>query len=119
MGLDQFVYKSKAAPTEVTYENCEKIYYWRKNPNLHGWLENLWRQRTQDAESMFNNIYMELTGEDIDDLENAVCDDTLPETTGFFFGKSDEFHKQENLEFIDIAREVLQEGLRVYYYSSW
>jgi hypothetical protein len=124
MGLDQYAYKSKVSIEEFTPDNIEKIFYWRKNPNLHGWMEQLWEQRNEDLvvnnpDMQFNTVYLELTLDDLTDLEYQNEGETLPETTGFFFGKSDALHKNENKDFIEIARQAINDDYRVYYWSWW
>ena len=124
MGLDQFAYKSKVSIEELTQDNTEKIFYWRKNPDLHGWMEQLWEQRNEDLvvnnpDMQFNTVYLELTADDLTDLEYQNEGETLPETTGFFFGKSDKSDKERNKEFIEIARQAINDDYRVYYLSWW
>ena len=124
MGLDQFAYKSKVSIEELTQDNTEKIFYWRKNPDLHGWMEQLWEQRNEDLivnnpNIQFNTVYVELTADDLTDLEYQNEGETLPETTGFFFGKSDKSDKERNKEFIEIARQAINDDYRVYYLSWW
>lgn len=123
MGLDQYAY--------CVDNNGEKkeLAYWRKHPNLQGWMENLWETKgcpglTEDNSGNmlgdFNCIPVELTYDDLDSLENAVKNDELPETVGFFFGtdKGNEY-KEQDLEFIQKAREALDSGLTVMYDSWW
>ena len=124
MGLDQYAYKSKVSSEEFTADNHERIFYWRKNPDLHGWLEKLWEQQNEDLvinnpDMQFNTVYLELTVDDLTDLEYQNEGETLPETTGFFFGKSDKSDKELNKEFIEIARQAINDGYRVYYFSWW
>ena len=124
MGLDQYAYKSKVSSDEFTPDNHERIFYWRKNPDLHGWMQELWEQRNEDLvvnnpDMQFNTVYLELTDDDLKDLESANEGETLPETTGFFFGKSDESDKESNKEFIEIARQAFNDKYRVYYFSWW
>ncbi len=124
MGLDQYAYKSKVSSNEFTPENHERIFYWRKNPDLHGWMEKLWEQRNEDTiinnpEMQFNTVYLELALDDLTDLEYQNEGETLPETTGFFFGKSDKEDKEKNKEFIEIARQAINDEYRVYYFSWW
>ena len=40
MGLDQYAYKVVAHDED----NRDEIAYWRKHPNLQGWMEQLWRE---------------------------------------------------------------------------
>jgi hypothetical protein len=123
MGLDQFGY--------CVDNNGEKeeLAYWRKHPNLQGWMENLWtskgRPGLKEDESGnmlgdFNCVPVELNEDDLDDLEDAIRGSGLPSTCGFFFGSdSDEHYKETDLEFIRKAREALDGGLTVMYDSWW
>lgn len=124
MGLDQYAYKSKVSCEEFTPENHEKIFQWRKNPDLHGWMEQLWEQKNEDLvvnnpDIQFNTVYLELTADDLAVLESQNESDTLPKTTGFFFGKSDASDKEANREFVEVARQAINDGNRVYYFSWW
>ncbi len=111
------------------YENSTvgkpvEIAYWRKHPNLHGWMEALWRTKgspkSQEDDSMFNGIELELTREDIDALEQDILDGNLPETSGFFFGDgADSYYYEDDLKFVKEARAQLFLGLKVFYNSSW
>lgn len=123
MGLDQFAF--------AIDNNGEKeeLAYWRKHPNLQGWMERLWENKGRPnlpedhKENMlgdFNCIPVELNSDDIDDFEDAVRGNSLPETGGFFFGEnSDDYYKEKDLEFIQKAREALDAGLTVEYNSWW
>ena len=95
-----------------------EIAYWRKHPNLHGWMQRLWESQGNDGD--FNGDELELTWADLDELEQAVTHGQLPATGGFFFGKdSDEHYRAQDLEFIKNARAELFLGLKVFYNSSW
>jgi hypothetical protein len=107
-----------------------EIAYWRKHPNLHGWMESLWKRKLHESNqqepddegwgSTFNGIELELTHEDLDELERAVTHSQLPGTTGFFFGDdADEHYRESDLQFIKNARAELFFGLKVFYNSSW
>jgi hypothetical protein len=119
MGLDQFAY--------CIHNNGEKedLAYWRKHPNLQGWMENLWvikgsPNAHEHSLNEFNCVPLELTREDLDDLENDITNNHLPSTTGFFFGDdSDNYYRNNDLEFIRKAREALDSGLTVVYDSWW
>ena len=140
MGLDQYAYAAaKAGEQDEFYEDenynkddsdptkisrPREIAYWRKHPNLQGWMEQLWLQKNPDMRddnrASFNGIELELTWEDLEDLEKAVTEGNLPKTSGFFFGEdSDEFYKRDDLEFIKQAKTEIFVGLRVFYNSSW
>ncbi len=124
MGLDQFACKSKVSIKEFTPDNIEEIFYWRKNPNLHGWMEQLWKKQNENLavnnpNKQFNNVYLELTADDLAVLEHQNENNALPETIGFFFGKSTAEDKERNKEFIEIAKQAINDDYRVYYFSWW
>ena len=102
----------------------KELAYWRKHPNLHGWMERLWEEKgrpgAESTAETFNGIELELTWSDIENLEADILEDNLPGTSGFFFGDdSDEYYKQQDLEFVKQAKADLFLGLKVYYNSSW
>jgi len=124
MGLDMYAYT--ATRPEADYETEQReIAYWRKHPNLHGWMEQLWRYKMQAEnrdpdQHTFNGIEVELDWQDIDELEQDVVNNNLPQTQGFFFGNdADEHYKEKDLEFVKRARAELFLGLKVFYNSSW
>lgn len=126
MGLDQFAIKTKLKPSnevdfgeEVYNEGVEReeIQYWRKHPDLHGWMENLYFEKGGDR--VFNCTPVILTLQDLDNLEEAIRDRALPKTSGFFFGESDDKRAADDLEFIKDAREAINEGYTVFYDSWW
>ena len=99
-------------------EAVEEIAYWRKHPDLHGWMEQLYRKKG-GTEKSFNGDPVLLTEEDIDSLKIAVLTRTLPSTSGFFFGASKQEINFADLEFIEKAKEAIKEGYTIYYDSSW
>ena len=135
MGLDQYAYvaarsneRSEFYESEGEFINGEwvvpgkakprEIAYWRKHPNLHGWMQKLWEAKGGNGD--FNGDELELTWEDIDNLEKAVKKRKLPTTSGFFFGNpSNDYYYDHDLEFIKNARAELFLGLKVFYNSSW
>lgn len=137
MGLDQYAYQtdregeSPVIRCRHDREDAKEIHYWRKHPNLEGWMKGLFLCKGGELRhsdilgSVFNGCTVDLTLEDIDALESAVEKHTLPETEGFFFGVSyddDEERKwrdADDMEFIQKARDALNAGLYVYYTSWW
>ena len=122
MGLDMYAYVSAEPAAEWDGNNHRELAYWRKHPNLHGWMEQLWRSRNTDptTDLMFNGVELELTWADIDQLEEDIKNGRLPVTSGCFFGNpSDDYYRAEDLAFIQKARAELFLGLRVFYNSSW
>jgi hypothetical protein len=141
MGLDQYAYAAaQSGDRERYYDSGEyvngefvstltepkEIAYWRKHPNLQGWMENLWLKKNpdilNDRNAVFNCIELELTWEDLDQLGQDILDSKVSElnTTGFFFGEaSDDYYREKDLQFIKDAKAELFLGLKVFYNSSW
>ena len=137
MGLDMYAYvATRAGQQSEYYDGAEwndtakdlvntklnkprEIAYWRKHPNLHGWMETLAEQKKLKYDT-FNGVEMELTAEDLDALERDVKKRQLPATRGFFFGdEADQFYHDKDLAFIKAARTEMFMGLKVFYNSSW
>lgn len=123
MGLDQYASLYHAADAEgvsvdIEEEAAAPLFYWRKHPNLHGWMEELYRAKGGTDEA-FNNNTVRLDLKDLDALEEAVNAGTLPETTGFFFGESVPEHADEDRRFLKLAREAIAQGYVVFYDSWW
>jgi hypothetical protein len=133
MGLDMFVYAKKVhladkmVDFEVDYNwDRDEICYWRKHPNLHGWMRELYYEKGGHSDEGFNGDRVRLVQEDIDSLEKAIHDNKLPNTSGFFFGQSpeegdDHYEKAKmyDLECVQKMRNALNEGMIVWYDSSW
>ena len=102
---------------ELQHVGVKEIAYWRKHPDLHGWMENLYREKG-GMEKSFNGDPLVLTLADLDRLEEDILRKNLPKTSGFFFGESREISLRD-LEFILEARKAIQEGDTVFYDSSW
>ena len=123
MGLDMYALSTKAKPeTEVDFstKNFEQteLHYWRKHPNLHGWMQNLYDSKGGTSPD-FNGDCVVLDNEDLDNLEQDIKDGNLPDTSGFFFGESNGDEDADDLEFIRKAREAINDGKTVYYTSWW
>jgi hypothetical protein len=96
----------------------EELHYWRKHPNLQGWMENLYREKGgQDGD--FNCAPVLLNAEDLKRLKKDLKENNLPETSGFFFGTSDDDDVKEDLKFVKDALKAIEEGYTVYYSSWW
>jgi hypothetical protein len=152
MGLDMYAYvASKKGQYNEFYETAEfdgttndfesetvtkpyELAYWRKHPNLHGWMEQLWERKgrpgtivsslikpgTGNKDAIFNGIELELTWDDLDELERAIRHNQLPDTEGFFFGNpADGHYYEQDLEFVNNAKAEVFLGLKVFYNSSW
>ncbi len=100
-------------------ESPAALFYWRKHPNMHGWMERVYRARGGTGD--FNLQAIRLTIEDIELLEDCIIRDHLPHTEGFFYGISarDEYQRQMDLEFVEKARNAIFSNLAVYYHAWW
>ena len=121
MGLDQYAYVSENGKRD---DDSREIAYWRKHNRLQGWMENKYIDNGGTKE--FNMVALELTLEDIEQLDVVINNRMLPETGGFFFG-SDSYsdyegqygYKNDDIKFIEIARDELNKGNKVFYSSWW
>ena len=77
MGLDMYAYVAAKAGAQADYDEGmawdkekgaivnpsvtepREIAYWRKHPNLHGWMQRLWESRGNSGD--FNGDELELT----------------------------------------------------------
>jgi hypothetical protein len=87
-------------------------------------MEKLWIEKgmpgTGNTDADFNGVELELTWEDLDELEKDILSVTLPGTSGFFFGENaDVYYKEQDLKFVREAKAELIVGLKVFYNSSW
>jgi len=127
MGLDMYAFTVNAdsvgdATVDVALDpdTAMQISYWRKFNALHGWMEDLYRQKGGSKES-FNCTTVRLTANDLDRLEMDTGNNKLVPVNGFFFGAQE--IDSEDLEsvsdFIKVARQALADGKAVFYDSWW
>lgn len=135
MGLDMYLVGAKYPKKD--YNNPEnnktidgfevsainlRLGYWRKHPNLHGYIVNTFA----NGEDNCQLIYIGKDG--INQIIDAVEHNNLPHTTGFFFGKSADINslspeerewarkeKEYTLEILRKAAEWLNEPSDEYY----
>jgi hypothetical protein len=121
MGLDMYAFMTKQSVTAADFEtpsDSQILFYWRKHPNLHGWIEALYRSKGGRSDT-FNTVHVRLDPADLDALERVVRENTLPATQGFFFGASDGSEKSLDEDFIRKARDAIAQGKFIYYTSWW
>lgn len=136
MGLDMYSYSVNKNDVEIDKDNnCltikdydtaryEQIYYWRKHNALHKWMENLYVSRNGKEE--FNCVKIILNESDLLKLKDDVLNDRLISTNGFLFGESNKYNdkeyyeerKKDDLEFIELALNEIDDDTIVYY-DSW
>ena len=120
MGLDMYAMVTITQPDRpVDFQSADasELHYWRKHPNLHGWMERLYAQK--GGAQTFNCAPVVLTAEDLDHLEADIRANSLPATSGFFFGETEGTEADDDLAFIAKARTALAEGKTVFYDSWW
>lgn len=139
MGLDMYVRRTREEVTsDVDFEleadkevegrpfdyeayKRDEVFYWRKHPNLHGWMAQLYVRKGGKSPAHDFVGPVRLTLDDLKLLEADILLSKLPATTGFFFGRSDGSAEemQNDLVFIARARDVIAQGWTLYYTSSW
>jgi hypothetical protein len=127
MGLDMYAFTVDAttvgdATVDVALDpdTAMQISYWRKFNALHGWMEDLYRQK-RGLRHDFNCTTVRLDANDLDRLEMDTGNNKLIPVNGFFFGIQEIY--PEDLEsvatFIKVARQALADGKAVFYDSWW
>ena len=95
-----------------------RLGYWRKHPNLHGYIVNNYADGEDTCQSIF------LDENHIEEIIAAITAETLPHTEGFFFGASDGTEKDEDLKIFTAALAWLrtpEQGVfkSIHYQASW
>ena len=126
MGLDMYAFIVDAdsvgsATVDVALgDGADQVSYWRKFNALHGWMEDLYRQKGGSKDS-FNCTTVRLTANDLDRLEMDTGNNKLVPVNGFFFGIQE--IDSEDLEsvatFVKVARQAIADGKAVFYDSWW
>ena len=128
MGLDQYAMSismeilREDAMTDINCINSEQFdtfHTWRKHPDLQGWMEELYHKKGGYQGTFNSGANVRLTLVDLDNLKEAVMQDKLPKTAGFFFGDSRPEELMDDLDFIKQARELILSGKAVIYDSWW
>lgn len=116
MGLDMYLFKRiNVNPDPVD----EEIGYWRKQPNLHGFIANEFSGGSTNVEEIH------LNQDKLEKIIKAVEGDVLPETQGFFFGTHDhgDEMKKYTIKVFREAQEFLKQNrdnnVEVFYYAWW
>ena len=121
MGLDMFAFKTKHKvhqSVDFKVQNAEELHYWRKHPDLHAWMEKLYRSKRGRAKA-FNLVNLRLLPADLDELEASLRRTSLPKTSGLMFGQSVSSDAFGDLLFLERARQAIRDGYTVYYSSWW
>jgi len=126
MGLDMYAFTVDAttvgdATVDVALgDDATEICYWRKFNALHGWMEDLYRQK-RGLRHDFNCTTLRLDANDLDRLEMDTGNNKLIPVNGFFFGiqEIDSEDLESVSDFIKVARQALANGKAVFYDSWW
>lgn len=89
-----------------------ELGYWRKQPDLHGFIVENFAEGVDDCRSIF------LGTECLGTIIEAIKTDKLPLTDGFFFGENDnsEEAKKRDIKIFEDALEWLEKETK---YSAW
>jgi hypothetical protein len=117
MGLDQYLFVQ-----ETEGSDPEEKFYWRKHPNLQGFMEREWR-KLPESQGDFNCAPLVITPEILERLEVCIhpsrATDALPNTSGFFFGKSDGYYDDQDRQMLEFCKGALAKGHKITYDSWW
>lgn len=123
MGLDMYAYTVSKNEQNTDFKiaedvDQEELQYWRKFNCLHGWMEDLYREKGGNGE--FNCRSLRLTMEDLKRLHDDADGNRIEGRAGFFFGDTTVY--PEDMEVIKkfVAQAMAEiEGGREVYYDSW
>lgn len=132
MGLDMYLTGSKYLADSVkdgrkmqedgfkVKEVNLKLAYWRKHPNLHGFIIQQFADGVDDCSEI------DLDKNNMLDIIKAIHEERLPDTEGFFFGVSagtpeeraaDTLIFQKAIEWLDLEEKGVWKS--VTYRASW
>lgn len=125
MGLDQYAFSTDDIEN-IKEGNVHFEFEWRKHAKLHEFMVDVFNKKGGvNGEHGFNCNPVELSIDDIDQLEKAINTKTLPHSEGgCFWGhqfqeESQEEYREIDLEFCQWARQVLSGGSRRVFYDCW
>ena len=102
MGLDMYALttdKTVEQTVDFSAEGATEFYYWRKHPNLHGWMQRLYFEKGGQDDT-FNCATVKLCADDLDALVEEMDDvsgfDDLGEAGSF-----DDLDLGDDLEPVD------------------
>ena len=96
-----------------------ELGYWRKHPNLHGYIVNTFAEGVDECQRI------DLNENQLQQIIDAVNNpSSLPHTEGFFFGQSDGNERDDDVKQLTAALEWLttkdsKSSRSVFYEASW
>jgi hypothetical protein len=125
MGLDMYAYTVSKNEHNRDFEisegaDSQELSYWRKFNCLHGWMEDLYREKGGTSQE-FNCVPLRLTQEDLQRLSEDANANRIEGRAGFFFGDTtvDASDMEVIKEFVKKALAEINSGREVYYDSWW
>jgi hypothetical protein len=102
---------------EVSTQKLD-LGYWRKHPDLHGYIVNTFANGKDECQEI------DLSEKNLLNIIEAIKENKLPKTTGFFFGESDGTEKNKSILIIEKAIEWLKKeepnvAKSISYRASW
>jgi len=123
MGLDMYlfgeVFFSEARNRGERRGEYYNLGYWRKHPNLHGYIVKTFADGEDDCQRIY------FSAANIRQILAAIKAKELPVTEGFFFGESDGSEYEEDIRVFSESLDWLEEETPpnewrdVYYQASW
>jgi len=127
MGLDMYLNGEKSLWSDFRKEDDFKVKsmkielgYWRKHPDLHGFIVQTFAKGVDECQ------IIPLDEKKMREIIEAIRNNKLPHTQGFFFGSSDWYKgkEEENIAIFEKAISWLKEKKEdqyreVYYRASW
>lgn len=111
MGLDMYFYCSDAGNSLR-----EEIAYFRKHSDLHGWLEDLWKEKGNEGPC--NCEELPLTEEDLRRMRDFAELPVHPKRTGFFWGESRDEQWEATRKLVKELLSAVKDGKQVIY-RAW
>ena len=120
MGLDMYAditVEPIGHPVDFKVTTHSDLHYWRKHPDLHGWMETLYYAK--GGKKDFNCVNVALSMEDLEHLESDISQRTTTKNNRLFPGVSDGSEMEDDLAFVTKAMKATASGYTVFYSSWW
>lgn len=130
MGLDMYAfsvertnqkdgYRTEADYQPPTDNQGELIFKWRKHSALHQWMQDLYYE-AGGQDDTFNCVNLALSKLVLLELEDDLRSQQVESSMGsHYFGELTEEEVANDLEFVRIALEHIDNGKLVYYSCWW
>lgn len=117
MGLDAYFIEAESCEDLKEEGKHNEIAYFRKHSDLQGWMCELWESKGNNPdEEDFNCIPLELSVEDIDNLQAYAEGKDQKKHSGFFWGSSCQEDWEKTVSICPKLKNSINEGKKVFYY---